>query len=132
MIDKKWKWVARDEDGRTFVFTKRPIAVGPAWGCSPAFLAVTDLFNLKDDWEESLHEIIHHEDGKIEFRKARPELKVDDPVFVRDRDGEGWKRRHFAQWGDTGGIEVWPYGHTSFTAPEDEELPVFYLQYKLP
>lgn len=137
MIDKKWKWVAKDEDGSIWAYVERPfVGKDLHWHLDHCGDEDVESFSILKidtaDWKDSLHEIIHHEDGKIEFRKARPELKVDDPVFVRDSDRNEWLPRHFAQWEDTGDIEVWPYGHTSFTAQEDEELPVPYLQYKLP
>ena len=47
-------------------------------------------------------------------RKARPNLKIDEPVWVQDRKG-GWLPRHFAGWSDDGRIQVFLDGTTSHT-----------------
>ena len=134
MIDKKWKWVAKDKNGAVYVFTQRPkIEVGRISWTTPGeggYEPSGPIFILDDDWKESLHEIIHHEDGKIEFRKVRPELKVDDPVLVKLRRSTQWSRRHFACWDEKNGlIRCWDEGRTSFTS---EGINSVWDDYKLP
>ena len=93
MIDKKWKWLAKDADGVIYLYQRRPRIIGVTWSdskdltCSPESILWADI---PFQWKDSLHEILHHEDGKIEFRKARPELKVDDPVLVKNNEGSQW------------------------------------------
>ena len=40
----------------------------------------------------------------IYCRPARPDLKVDDPVWVMDSCRDGWHRRHFSGWDESGKI----------------------------
>ena len=47
------------------------------------------------------------------FRNARPDLKIDDPVWVRFNDV--WKPRHFAGWDADGRMGIWAFGCTSHT-----------------
>jgi hypothetical protein len=50
-------------------------------------------------------------------QRPKPNLKVDDPVWVREDCQEEWNKRHFASWkGDK--ILCWSYGRTSFTTTE--------------
>ena len=136
MINKKWKWVAVDEGGYIYVFTNRPPMSKdrPVWMCAIGdCVRCDDFFSYEGDWKGSLHEIIHHEDGKIEFRKALPELKVDDPVFVRDFQDEDWTPRHFFRWTTDGRVMTFPHGTSSFTIKESDLFePTTWEQYKLP
>lgn len=135
MIDKKWKWVAKGKHAASmFIFKIKPDMSGengPTSACYKDWkeLSTTVFPLIEGDWKDSLHEIIHHEDGKIEFRKARPELKVDDPVLVRSNVEHGWVGRHFAGWTDQGRIVTWEAGRTSFTAVPNREV---WKYYKLP
>ena len=136
MIDKKWMWVARDKNGGVYVFSSRPVVSDdrPVWRCEAGdFVRCDSLFSDQGDWKDSLHEIIHHEDGKIEFRKALPELKVDDPVLVLTDTGS-WLTRHFAGWSSDGDIITWEEGRTSFTSYVNKGFGSreVWREYKLP
>src|SRR5690606_32016401 len=43
-----------------------------------------------------------------------PDLKVDDPIWVRDHDHEEWRRRHFKCWND-GRVVAYANGGTSWS-----------------
>lgn len=49
------------------------------------------------------------------YEKKRPDLNVDDPIWVRDKDDDGWMPMHFKSW-DTDGVIVWSQGTTSHSA----------------
>ena len=135
MIDKKWKWVAKDADDGIYLFQRRPIIIGTKWSDAKeaSYYVDSDLWTLHSAWKDSLHEIIHHEDGKIEFRKARPELKVDDPVLVREDPNDDWVPRHFCEWTTDGRVRAYPHGTTSFTAKDGGfDSPTTWEEYKLP
>lgn len=55
----------------------------------------------------------------------KPDLKVDDPVWVRDYDEDGWLPSHFAGW-ISNRVEVWLGGMTSHTT----QATVIYKQYR--
>ena len=132
MIDKKWKWVAKDSSSAIYVFTAKPVLLDyhEEWKPGGECESCSRVLVINGNWKESLHEIIHHEDGKIEFRKVRPELKVDDPVLVKLRIADRWSCRHFASWDKkTGLIRCWDDGRTSFTA---EGISSVWDVYKLP
>lgn len=134
MIDKKWKWVAKDDSAQVFVFSVHPKMLEHRWASSQGTDTIlkTKMLVIEGNWQDSLHEIIHHEDGKIEFRKARPELKVDAPVWVRDTPTDNWKPRHFKNWTADGKIETWWGGLTSFTSSEERIEYASWNEYKLP
>lgn len=48
-------------------------------------------------------------------RKVRPDLKIDDPVWVRDLKAARWLPRHFAGWSDDGSMQAFADGTTSHT-----------------
>lgn len=48
-------------------------------------------------------------------RPRRPNLKVDDPVWVRQKPNERWEPRHFKEWADDK-IICWANGTTSHSA----------------
>lgn len=136
MIDKKWKWVAKDENNQTYLFIERPVLTKDnallVWKTqhSNNWHPCNEIISLQDNFVDSLYEIIHHADGKIEFRKARPDLNVDDPVLVRVSENDEWVPRHFSGWDDsTGKIRTFDNGQTSFTAEQGSSQ---WEQYKLP
>jgi hypothetical protein len=49
----------------------------------------------------------------------RPDLKIDDPVLVRDNADGKWLKKHFAGWSDDGRMQTWPYGGTSWSNEEE-------------
>jgi len=55
-------------------------------------------------------------------RPRRPDLKVNDPVWVWDEIGDRPKRRLFAKWSDGGKIECFVDGLNSWTS-NGESLP---------
>ena len=134
MIDKKWKWVAKDSSSAIYVFTAKPVLLDyhEEWKPGGECESCSRVLVINGNWKDSLHEIIHHEDGKIEFRKARPELKVDDPVLVRSNVAHGWVGRHFAGWDGDGHILVWDFGCTSFSATTNHAKASPWPEYKLP
>ena len=119
-IDKKWKWIAKDEDGKVYVYSRMPQKQEVVWmlnsvlgGHFRTSLYPIDLNNIP--WDQSLHEICHTEDG-IVLTPYRPDFAIDDPVMVRNNKEWKWERRHFAKWGVRGELLTWQHGATSFTS----------------
>ena len=133
-IDKKWKWVAKDENGLVYAYSGMPQKKeiswirksAHEWHCSVS-LYPTELNSIP--WDQSLHEIRHTEDG-ITFIPWRPSFIVDDPVMVRNHNNEQWSCRHFAKWGLRGELLTWGYGTTSFTS--EHGFTAEWKYYRLP
>lgn len=129
-IDKKWKWIAKDEDGKAHVYENMPKMSKQEWhGPDVIFLPIHIVGLNNIPWDQSLHEIQHIEDG-ITLIPWRPNFIVDDPVMVRNCDKSSWLRRHFAKWGERGELLTWEYGTTSFTSPHG--FTVKWNYYRLP
>ena len=62
------------------------------------------------------------------FEKPRPDLKLDDPIWVRDRDTDNWQPRHFAKW-EGRKVVAWDEGRTSHSCAKFERLE--WQQYRL-
>ena len=128
-LDPKWKWVAKDSDGSWYLYALMPHKRTDDW--RPEDTSSTSIHRtlvLPDvPWQESLHKIIHTENG-FRFEKPRPNFVVDDPVMVKDRSTSAWKRRHFAGWADNEGILAWDGGGTSFS----EIIKIQWDEYRLP
>lgn len=60
-----------------------------------------------------------------QYRK--PELKVDDPVWVRDSELVSWQAGHFAGW-DEDNIKVWSCGQTSHTSSDEWAIAYKYCR----
>lgn len=56
MIDKEWKWAAKDKDGDVWFYTKRPRRVNYCWHVDPGECALNVLALNTDgiDWRKSL------------------------------------------------------------------------------
>ena len=117
-IDKKWKWMAKDDDGRVYVYENVPKMSEQDWYDTASVLQcvihIIELSNIP--WDQSLHEIQHTDDGLI-LMPWRLSFIVDDPVMVRNHKNEQWSCRHFAKWGVRGELLTWEHGVTSFTSP---------------
>ena len=46
-------------------------------------------------------------------------LKIDTKVLVRDHEGMGWYKRHFAGWDEDGRMLCWARGRSSHTETEE-------------
>ena len=46
----------------------------------------------------------------------RPELKVDDRVLVRNKESDGWQKRHFKHWSGDGRVACFDNGATSWAS----------------
>ncbi len=67
----------------------------------------------------------------IKEKVVRPDLKVDDRVFVRCEDNRRWLRRHFSRWDDNGNIRCFCDGNSKFTATNPTNSTEW-SEYKLP
>ena len=81
-----------------------------------------EYFGFNDDPKACFPHLVYilGRDGKLSdittykhCRHARPDLEIDDPVWVRFNDG--WKPRHFAGWDSDGRMGIWAFGCTSHT-----------------
>lgn len=120
MIDKKWKWIAKDADGTVCVYTKVPTIVDDEseWSATEGGCSSIKMYPLVMEtmpWNQSLHEI-QHTDGGLILMPWRPGFIVDDPVMVRNCEKCSWVGRHFAKWGLRGELLTWENGTTSFTS----------------
>ena len=46
---------------------------------------------------------------------------VDTPIFVRDREEEVWRKRHFAKY-ENGTVYTWTGGSTSWSATDKQDI----------
>ena len=126
-IDKKWKWMAKDETGAMYMYEDIPKMRKQDWyyqdGAAFLTIHIVGLSNIP--WDQSLHEIRHTDDGLI-LMPWRPSFIVDDPVMVRNCEKCSWVRRHFAGWTDKGRIQAWDRGGTSFSSTENAKTWAYY------
>lgn len=115
MFNKEYKYLCMDADGYNKLSIKKPTLLLDhlCWDDYDLLLQ-KNVFNLGDDWKESLREIVYNDDGSIYLRKPRHEFKVDDKVLVRNV-GCDWVRSHFFCYRDDGGVVCYVDGKTSFT-----------------
>jgi hypothetical protein len=117
---KDYRWIAKDEDGRIFLYRGRPEIsfFKPLWVAKDSGCCLDEtvhLFSIPDlgHWRDSLHEILP--DGSL--RKPLPDLKVDDKILVKFTDHGPWERRHFSHYDtDRGCVRVYGDGCTSWTS----------------
>ena len=82
--------------------------------------------------DEGLYPYVVRTDGAVYAvcfrfcRKARPNLKIDDPVWVRNSKDNHWLPRHFAGWSDDGLIQAFNYGTTSHSNKSNVSTWEFY------
>ena len=116
MFNKDYKYLCMDADGYNKAAFNRP-TINTDMRCWVGYedILQVGLFNLGDDWKDSLREIVYNDDGSIYLRKPRHEFKVDDKVLVRNVGDSSWTRRHFCRYSEEGYIECYKNGYTSFT-----------------
>jgi hypothetical protein len=119
-------WIAEDEDGEQHFYCLKPEESDGCFARGGLAIRIKSRLNLGPDWKQSLRQVI---DNKVQ--EPRPELRVDDPVLVRNHESEGWNKRHFASWGKLNGIKTYTHGKTSFTT-EDNTDTAHWPFYKLP
>lgn len=118
MLDKKYKYVAMDGDGycKFFEVKPKPHEDVACWYSTDYDVPlIMGVFNLGNDWKESLREIIHNDDGSVYLRKPRHDFKVDDKVLVKAACDTKWNKRHFSHWQSDGTPICFMGGGTSFT-----------------
>ena len=116
MFNKDYKYLCMDADGYNKAAFNRP-TINTDMRCWVGYedILQVGLFNLGDDWKESLREIVYNDDGSIYLRKPRHEFKVDDKVLVRGTGEDNWKKRHFCEYTSDGLPLCFISGQTSFT-----------------
>lgn len=133
MFNKEYKYLCMDADGYNKAAFNRP-AINTDMNCWVGYedILQVGLFNLGDDWKESLREIMYNDDGSIYLRKPRHEFKVDDKVLVKRAGLTKWYKRHFCCYNLDSSVKCYVEGRTSFTTkvitdwdeikPYEEEL----------
>ena len=114
MFNKDYKYLCMDADGYNKSTFNKPTIELDSW-IGYDVLLQKNLFNLGDDWKESLREIVYNDDGSIYLRKPRHEFKVDDKVLVRGTGDSYWRKRHFSHWDCNGKPRCFADGTTSFS-----------------
>lgn len=61
------------------------------------------------------------------FQKPLPDLAVDTPILVRDRENDSWFRKHFSHF-ENGRVVCFSRGKTSFTTSQT----IYWKYWKLP
>lgn len=119
MFNKDYKYLCMDADGYNKGAFNRP-TINTDMQCWVGYedILQVGLFNLGDDWKESLREIVYNDDGSIYLRKPRHEFKVDDKVLVRGTGESEWKKRHFCKYIYNGLPMCYIAGQTSFTTSD--------------
>jgi hypothetical protein len=103
-------WIAEDEDGEQHFYCLKPEESDGCFARGGLAIRIKSRLNLGPDWKHSLRRVINNK-----AQEPRPELKIDDPVLVRDNDCEAWVKGHFAGWKDNGECTTFWDGRTSFT-----------------
>lgn len=117
-------WVAEDEDGTQVFYYNEPYHDRSEW--LPAGGNMIENFNRFDlgpDWRKSKRRVINNV-----IQDPRPDLKVDDLVWVRSSPNMSWCIRCFAKWSYSGGIITFVNGETSASMKSTTIWP----EYKLP
>ena len=117
MFNKDYKYLCMDADGYNKAAFNKP-TINTDMNCWVGYedILQVGLFNLGDDWKESLREIVYNDDGSIYLRKPRHEFKVDDKVLVRGTGESEWRKRHFSHWDCNGKPRCFADGTTSFSS----------------
>lgn len=120
-------YVAKDSNGEIWAYSTKPTKTGGYWYLEEPELAIEieispEFFdNLPDlgPWDKSLHKVVN---GELVPVIDRPDLKIDDKVWVCDMEPIGtthrdrYVPRHFAGWSKGGrGIRTYACGRTSHT-----------------
>lgn len=78
-IDKRYRWIARDEDGSLYVYIDKPVKVNTCWGLYPhTYASQLNLFNhlfqfiKREDEEPYLIEDLLKEDDYDEEENGVP------------------------------------------------------------
>lgn len=111
-LDKKWQWLAMDQDGRWWLFAEEPNTGSVSW-TTVGHLENARVLDLPEtvDWKKSLHK--HNTDGS--WTPYKP-LEIDDRVLVRDCKDCSWQKRYFASLNKSGKVRTFEDGKTSWTA----------------
>jgi len=91
-------WGILTENGDQWFFKNFPSINDGKLRTDDGVLNLFVKFNLGNNWENSLHQIIKDINGN--FKLLLPVLEVDDKVYVRDDESEPWKRKHFTPDGE--------------------------------
>jgi hypothetical protein len=116
-------WVVEDVIGEQYFYKNEPEEVPNHW-YGYGFL-LDEKLDLGTDWKKSKRRVINNV-----VQDPRPDLKVDDPVYVRQGEHCGWEPRYFHSWDEKGLIRTFPEGRTSFSQRNNSFLSWNY--YKLP
>jgi len=94
--------------------------------------AIFIAYDYVSDCEEFRYFVSNGRDNDVYkyCRPARPELKVDDPVWVREFSEAEWCPRHFSDWDDDGKIRCWEEGKTSHSSEIKDRVKVAWSQYR--
>lgn len=144
-VDKKWKYVANDCIGSQLLYEELPVRLKEGFFTKTRkgmFSIVTPFeptlfsFALGPDWQESLHEIIHHDDG-IELVKVKqlPNFEVDTLLLVWNSESDKFLR-YFEEFNKHEKVCCFDSGATSLTAidsspwggykiPTEEEIKTY-------
>ena len=64
----------------------------------------------------------HFEDSAEDLIAPEPTFTLDEPVMVRDRDGQLWERRYYARPSEDGRHFVWEGGCTSWSVDGRDDV----------
>jgi hypothetical protein len=103
-------WVAEDENRKQYFYSEKPKEIDCSFMNMGPVMELQSRLDLGSDWRKSLRRVINNK-----VQEPRPELKIDDPVLVKDSEGEPWRKRHFAGWDKSGKVKVFLHGKTSFS-----------------
>jgi len=112
-----------DEDGDVFLFTKWTNGSNSPLVYSKHCPAKVGTIYTSVNILENPHEMEPYT-GEVVL-SFKPELKMDDPIWVGD-DGLEWHARHFSGWGEEGRVTTWVNGRTSHSAKTAEPAWLYY------
>ena len=119
---KKYNYIAEDLNGDQWLYSTKPIILTSHWENSHEDLSAICkvIFNLGDNWKESLHRI-DHDTGELVKVKILPDLPVDSKVLVRDYGDTVWVKKYFKKFNMDGNIITFGDGATSWSAESFNE-----------
>jgi len=114
-----------DEDGDVFLFTKWTKGKWSTLVHSNSYPErVGDIFTAIDILANP-HEMKPY-NGEVPL-SLKPDLKIDDPIWVNDGSAIAWHPRHFSGWREDGWLTTWVGGKTSHTTTDKSAWPKYSL-----
>lgn len=113
LYDDGWKYYVKSVGNIAFITTERPVVNDGILDINSGgrVKCINNISKIMPQIERNEVLNIAEELGIVDWSK----VAVDTPIFVKNHDGEAWKKRYFAFFED-GNVNAWMSGTTSWTS----------------